>query len=148
MSVKAIITTVDNPFPDVSTQVNISDYGSPYKRSCHGRGFWFRSSNEMDTTRSTSCPFVGPTGCWATVVGKEENGSRVSGCVLPFNSALLASASANIVRRTTGLALHRDGSMRDRGVARPTGAEPGKSAVLSLVACSVYTARVDSFLRT
>ncbi len=44
----------------------------------------------MDTTRSPSCPFVGPTGCWATVVGEEENGSRVSGCVLPFNSALLA----------------------------------------------------------
>jgi hypothetical protein len=102
----------------------------------------------MDTTRSTSRPFVGPTGCWATVVGEEENGSRVSGCVLPFTFALLASASANMVRRNTGFALHRDGSMPDSGVARSTSAEPGKSAVLSLVACSVYTARVDSFLRT
>jgi len=142
------ISPVDNPFPGVSTQVNISDYGSPYKRGCHDRGFWFRNSNKMDTTRSPSCPFVGPIGCWATVVGEEENWSRVSGCVLPFNSALLASASANMVRRSTGFALHRDGSMRDSGVARSTSAEPGKSAVLSLVACCVYTPCADSFLRT
>ena len=81
-------------------------------------------------------------------LGKKKTGVAFLGAFCLLTLLYWPVRLPNMVRRNTGFALHRDGSMRDSGMARSTSAEPGKSAVLSLVACSVYTARVRSFLRT